>query len=96
MKRLSLQVLKYLSISIFVLFSLIWLFSPYISQHYIQKQLTPFELTLGAQSHIRYNPFISSLTIETLSLTKAQQQVFAIKHLVIELNLYKLLIKQLM
>jgi len=95
MKRLSLQVLKYLSMFIFVLFSLIWILSPFISHNYIQKQLTPFELILSEQSHIRYNPFVSSLTIETLSITKDQQQVLAIKHFVVELNLYKLLIKQL-
>jgi len=100
MKSFLLKTLKLLTLGIFVLFSLVWLISPYISQTVIKgklasPELLPYDLTLGEQSHIRYNPFLSSLSIEAFSLQKKGQPVFAIEQLNIEINLYKLLINQL-
>ncbi|MEW6991895.1 DUF748 domain-containing protein [Colwelliaceae bacterium 6441] len=94
MKKFSLALVKYLTFFIIFLLALIWLLSPTISHHFIEKELKLLGLTLTPQSHLRYNPFFSSLTVEDLILKKENQQVFAIKELRVEVHLHQLLFKE--
>ena len=84
-----------LFIVIFIsLWGLIWLLSPFISQHYATKYLNEHQLILGKETTIRYNPFWSKLTIDKLEVTAknaANKPVVAIKSLSVTLSLYRLL-----
>lgn len=95
MKVILLRTIKILVIGIFALYALIWFSSPLAIQKVVQEQLAPLGLSLHSDSHIRYNPFLSSISIKSLSVTKEEQPVFALEQLTIELNLYMLLFKQL-
>ena len=81
--------------AIFCLFFLIWIMSPYLSHYFIQQQLNTYQLTLNEQSSIRYNPFITQVTIDDLQLSKNNKTVFAIEKLTLETSIIKLLFKQL-
>ena len=70
---------------------LIWLLSPQVATHFIQQQLTPQQLTLAGQSHVRYNPFLSTVTIEEFAITKDKSIVLAIKNAQVGISLYHLL-----
>ncbi len=61
----------------------------------VQQQLSPYQLSLAEQSHFRYNPFISALTIEDLVINKNQQKMLAVSKLCIELNLLQLIFDKL-
>lgn len=91
MNHLFVKTVKYFVTLIFVLFLLIWLLSPQISSHFIQQQLTPQALVLGGQSHVRYNPFLSKLSVENFVITKNKSIVLAIKKLDLGISLYQLL-----
>lgn len=91
MNHLFLKIVKYFVTFIFVLLLLIWLLSPQISSHFIQQQLTPQALTLGGQSHLRYNPFLSKLSVENFVITKNKSIVLAVKKLDVGISLYQLL-----
>ncbi|XQW85610.1 DUF748 domain-containing protein [Thalassotalea piscium] len=95
MINILLKAAKYFVTFIFILFILIWLLSPPISSHFIQKQLTPQSLVLGGQSHVRYNPFLSKLSVENLVITKNKSIVLAIKKLEVGVSLYQLLLDRI-
>lgn len=95
MKKISILTFKILAAFFIFLYLLIWLISPFVSSHFIKKSITPYNLTLNDNSHLRYNPFISQVIIEDFSLEKESKAVFTIKELTIELSLTKLLFKEL-
>lgn len=95
MKKISILTFKILAAFFIFLYLLIWLISPYVSSHFIKKNIIPYDLTLNDNSHLRYNPFISQVIIEDFSLEKASKTVFTINELTIELSLTKLLFKEL-
>ena len=91
MKQKLLVVSKYLAISLFSLLMLVWLVSPFIAQYAIQKALTPHNLTISGQSSIRYNPFISTISIRKLAITQSGKIVLAINEMDVGISLYQLL-----
>ena len=60
---------KVIAVFFITLFVLIWLLSPFISQHYATKYLAEQQLVLADSTTIRYNPFASNLTIDDLVIT---------------------------
>lgn len=101
MGSLLLKVAKYFSLFILVLYSFIWLISPSATRFYSDdflQLLSQNQLALSEKSSIRYNPFLSHLSIDNFSLTKKDsnnETVLSIDELHLEVSLYKLLFDQL-
>ncbi len=95
MKKRLLSFFKYLALTIFSLYLLIWIGSPFAIHHLVKQQLSSLNLTLNQASVVRYNPFISSLSVDELVLTKGQEKVFAIDKMRLELNLLQLMFNKL-
>ena len=66
------KLLQRFLISLFVVviaaYLLIWLFSPLLVRHLGNQALRAFNLSLSQDSSVRYNPFLSRLSIDALSL----------------------------
>ncbi len=78
------------------LYLMIWLFSPLIIRHYLTNFLkNEYQLDLSPESHFRYNPFLSHLSIKNMALRHHQQKVLQIKQLDAQIHLHRLLLKQL-
>jgi len=97
-KKPSLITHKWLKVivAIFVTFYLIiWATSSPISKHFIEPVLLEHKLFLSSESSIRYNPFLSQVTISDLALYRGSQNkpetVLSIKKLKVRLTLYRLL-----
>lgn len=77
------------------LYLIIWVISSPLSKHFIQPILLEQELSLSDDTSIRYNPFLSQLTVSDLTLYKAQQNkqetVLSVDELTIRLTLFRLL-----
>ncbi len=91
LKRISLGVISV----IFMLYFALWLLSSSVSTYFLSQQLASQNIKLADDSIIRYNPFISQLTVEKLTLTKENATVLSLQHLTLQLALHKLLFKQL-
>ena len=68
------KVLKNILIAIFscylLICGLIWIISPWVSSHYLTPLFAEQNLTLAEKSTIRYNPFITKLSISELELSQ--------------------------
>jgi len=95
MKRITFITLKALAAFFFFLYLIIWLISPMISSHFIEKNIADYGLKLNESSSVRYNPFISQVKINDFILEKANKAVFSIEKLTVEMNLLKLIFQEL-
>ncbi len=95
MKQLFFSLFKYLTIFFFGLYFLIWLSSPIAINYLASTQLKPYQLSINEQANIRYNPFISALTVRNLEIARDKEKVFAIDRLNIELNLIQLIFNKI-
>ena len=82
------------------LYFILWVISSPLSKHLIKPILQEHGLTLSADTSIRYNPFLSQLTISDLTLYKQQQQeiqtkVLTIKELTLRLTLFRFLFDEI-
>ena len=66
-----------------------------VSNHFIEKNISQYDLTLNSSSTVRYNPFISQIKIEDFALEKANKTVFLIDKLTVEMNLLQLMFDKL-
>jgi hypothetical protein len=85
---------KVIAVLLITLFVLVWLLSPFVSQHYASKYLAEQKLVLAESTTIRYNPFASNLTIDDLVITSikdANKPLVELKSLSVTLTLYRLL-----
>lgn len=76
------------------LYALTWLLSPLVANHFLSRYLDTHQLELDTESTIRYNPFLSKLTIEALTITKATDQaekVLALSNLIFELAAHQII-----
>ena len=85
-----------ITLAVFVgLYLIIWAISSPLSKYFIKPILFEQKLTLSADTSIRYNPFLSQLTVRDLTLYNSQQsepeKVLAINELTIRLTLFRLL-----
>jgi hypothetical protein len=74
----------------------IWAISSPLSQHFIKPVLAEKGLTLSSDTSIRYNPFLSQLTVSDLTLyLNKEEKVLSIKKLTIRLTLFRLLFEKI-
>ncbi len=92
------KLIKFLLALYIGLFMIIWL----VSSPIIKAQLTPYlaqeRLILAKESAIRYNPFLSKLTLSDISLSSEDEPsvaVFSLKNFEIKLTLFQLLFDEI-
>ncbi|QBG35932.1 DUF748 domain-containing protein [Litorilituus sediminis] len=92
------KLIKFLLALYIGLFMIIWL----VSSPIIKAQLTPYlaqeKLILAKESSIRYNPFLSKLTLSDISLSSEDEPsvaVFSLKNFEIKLTLFQLLFDEI-
>lgn len=101
MLNLLKKIAKLAAVSIVGLYTLIWALSPYVANHFLSQYLETQQLELDTKSTIRYNPFLSKLTIEGLSISTLidkegdSEKVFMLSELAFEVDAYQLLSKQI-
>ena len=87
-------VIGFISI-IISLYLAIWLLSAPIAHYFLSQQLTTQNIKISTDTVIRYNPFISQLTISKLTLTKEDSTVLSLQNLTLQLALHQLIFKKL-
>lgn len=95
MKLRTKKILTVVIATLVLIYSAIWLFSPNIAPHFINKQLTPLGLSLSEKSHLRYNPFISTLTLNNIEILQQERNVLKVKELTFSFHLIPLLFNEL-
>ena len=74
------------------LYLVIWAISSPLSKYFIEPILAEQGLTLSANTSIRYNPFMSQLTVSDLTLyLDKEEKVLSVEELSIRLTLFRLL-----
>ena len=89
------QFLLITSLIICTVHTLIWAFSPIVIRHFANSALKAHSANLTPESNIRYNPFISTLSIEGLRLSSGNGEHFSIDTAKVHLQLRKLFAKTL-
>ena len=98
MSSLAIKITKIFLSIILLVYCLIWLLSPVASRYFINEVLQPMNLTLAEETSIRYNPFLSQLSIKTLTLhphDNNNEKLLSLDKLVIRVRLYQLLFDRL-
>ncbi|MBA6255763.1 MULTISPECIES: DUF748 domain-containing protein [unclassified Colwellia] len=88
------KTVKFVGLFFIALFLVIWISSPFMSQHYLGKYLSEQQLILADTTTIRYNPFLSRLTISELAITTKntiKKPVVEVRSLAVTASLYRLL-----
>jgi hypothetical protein len=80
---------------VFIFNFILWLLSAPLAHHFLSQQLSTQNITLSDDSVIRYNPFISQLTVEKLVFTKENSTVLSLQQLTLQLALHQLIFRQL-
>lgn len=91
---LYLNVIKVIAALFITLYLVIWAVSSPITKYFAAPLLAEQGLTLSDDTNIRYNPFISELTVNDLILHKKEDKVFSIDKLTIRLTLFQLLFEK--
>ena len=74
------------------LYAFVWLFSPWVANHYLGQYLETQGLSLGDETSIRYNPFRSRLEINGLEVSNAKaEKVSVVSFFSVELDLHQLM-----
>ncbi|MCJ8319002.1 MAG: DUF748 domain-containing protein [Colwellia sp.] len=101
MKSWMMKFTVFISMFFICLYSLIWLITPTATRFYssdiLELALNENDLFLSEASSVRYNPFLSHLSIYDLTLTKGSasgEAVLVIEELHLEVSLYKLIVDQ--
>jgi hypothetical protein len=91
--------IKVIAATFIGLYLIIWAISSPVSKHFIKPILLEQGLTLSDSTSIRYNPFLSQLTVSGLTLSRDQQDkqetVLSIDKLAVRLTLYRLLFDEI-
>jgi hypothetical protein len=78
------------------LYLIIWAISSPLSQYFLKPILVEQGLTLSSDTSIRYNPFLSQLTVQDLTLyLNKEEKVLSINKLTVRLTLFRLLFKKI-
>ena len=72
-----------------------WALSPFIANHFIAQYLEQHDLELEDQTTIRYNPFLSRLTIDSLVVKNQNADVLSLSSLSLEISAYQLISREL-
>ena len=96
MARLVKKFSKFIAITIFTVYCLVWLLSPVIVNYVVNSHALPKGYSLTSDSSIRYNPFTSHLSINDLEMQLDNQGVtFKLKEVDAELHLHQLLFEKI-
>ena len=95
MLRLLKNLVKFTAILIAGIYLSVWALSPFIANHFIAQYLEQHELELESQSTIRYNPFLSRLTIDSLVVKNQKADVLSLSSLSLEISAYQLISREL-
>lgn len=93
MLRMAKQVVFFILLFFISLYLLVWVCSPPIVRYFLSDYLAEHQLVLSSDTSVRYNPFLSHLTIKDVSLATsdaANQPVLSIKNVDVELQLHQL------
>jgi len=83
-------------IAVFIaLYLIIWLASSPIIKHFLTAPLAELGLKLSSNSSISYNPFLSQLALQNVTIIKQNEAVFSVKELKIQIALYKLVVDKI-
>ena len=84
---------------IIALFLIVWFISSPIAKYYLTPALAPYNLNLSEDTSIRYNLFMSKVTISDLALSTTENQknetVFSLKELALKVTLFDLLFDEI-
>ena len=75
--------------AILVLYCLIWLFSSPLIKYFAKEPLADMGVLLSENSQIRFNPFLTRISITDLALLKKDKTVFSIQNLALQVALRK-------
>jgi len=89
------SIVKIIALLLLVIYFAVWLSSPLFARYFLAKALADYDVQISGKSHIRYNPFLTHIDIRNLELSKNSQPVFLLKYAQIELDLYRLLLKNI-
>jgi len=84
------RILFKIVVAICILYCLIWIISSPLIKHFAKAPLAEYGLTLSDDTSIRFNPFLTRLSISDLTLQKDNNAVFITEHLTLQLALHKL------
>jgi len=90
--------IKIVATAFLALYLIIWAISSPVSKYFIKPILLDQGLTLSADSSLRYNPFLSQLTVSDLTLysdSGQQETVLSIGKLEVRLTLFNLLFDEI-
>lgn len=76
---------------ILIFYGLVWLFSPVLTRYFLADVLHQQELRLVKGSHLRYNPFLSRVTLADFAIEQSGSPVFSVDEAELDLSLYRLL-----
>jgi hypothetical protein len=90
------RVFKWLAIIFVSLYLIIWSLSSPITKYFLAPLLAEQGLRLSDETSIRFNPFLTRLSINNLGLldSKTQKNSLKIKKLILQLALHQLVFKQ--
>lgn len=78
------------------LYTLIWAFSPWVINYYLEQYLEPQGLILSDETSIRVNPFRFRIEVNSLAIARDEtDQVLVLPYMDVELHLHKLLFEEI-
>ncbi len=91
----TLWVLRSFVVLVAFVYGLTWLLSPWLTHVVVKDVLSPMELALTKESHVRYNPFLSSVSIHDLAVMHGKEKIAEIKQAEISVQLFRMIRKKL-
>ena len=94
MRKFAIKTTKIILVLFLSIYCLIWLLSPALSRYFIGDILAEKRLALSDKSEIRYNPFLSKLSVRHLLLHPAEdadKQLLRLDNLSVRIRPYQLL-----
>lgn len=95
MLRVLKNLVKFTAILIAGIYLSAWALSPFIANYFIAQYLEQHDLELEDQTTIRYNPFLSRLTIDSLVVKNQKADVLSLSSLSLEISAYQLISREL-
>ena len=95
------RIAKFAAMFVLATYTLIWILSPSVARYYISEYLDVHNLELVDESTVRYNPFLSRLAIDDLTISSIKsddgdaQKVFTISSLRLEVSAFRLIFDQI-
>ena len=89
MLRIIKKTLLLVLIIICTLFTAVWAISPLVAGHIANQLLEKQDLKLGKKSKIIYNPFLSRITIKSLSVIRESSELAKIEKFHVEVHLHR-------